>query len=70
MSPSSSAFARSFGAVGETIHRTEEFVPAFERALTTDRPVVLVLILDAEVITPTRTLSDIREEALRHLVQE
>lgn len=70
VNPDFAAFARSFGAIGETIHRTEEFVPAFERALAADRPVVLELVLDAEVITPTRTLTDIREEALRHQAKE
>ncbi len=70
VNPDFAAFARAFGAVGETIHRTEDFVPAFERALITDRPVVLELLLDPEVITPTRTLSEIREEALSRLAQE
>jgi len=70
VNPDFAAFARSFGAVGETIHRTEDFAPAFERALTTDRPVVLELLLDPEVITPTRTMSEIREEALSRLAQE
>lgn len=70
VNPDFAAFARSFGAIGETIHCTEEFVPAFERALTTDRPVLLELLLDPEVITPTRTLSEIQQEALRQLAQE
>jgi len=70
VNPDFAALARAYGAVGETIHRTGDFVPAFERAMAADRPVVLELILDAEVITPTRTLSDIQDEALSHLARE
>ena len=59
------AYARAFGAFGETVERTEQFAPAFDRALAAGVPALLELRLPAEVITPTTTISAIREHALR-----
>ena len=63
--PDFAAYARSFGATGEVVETTEQFAPAFERALAAGRPAVLELRLSEEVITPTTTLSAIREQALK-----
>jgi acetolactate synthase-1/2/3 large subunit len=63
--PDFAAYARSFGALGELVERTEQFAPAFDRALAAGRPALLELRLSAEVITPTTTLSQIREQALK-----
>jgi acetolactate synthase-1/2/3 large subunit len=63
--PDFAAYARSFGATGEAIESTEQFAPAFERALSAGRPALLELRLSEEVITPTTTLSAIREQALK-----
>jgi len=63
--PDFAAYARSFGATGEVIETTEQFPPAFERALSAGRPALLELRLSEEVITPTTTLSAIREQALK-----
>jgi acetolactate synthase I/II/III large subunit len=62
--PDFAAYARSFGATGEVVETTEQFPPAFERALAAGRPALLELRLSEEVITPTTTLSAIREKAL------
>jgi len=62
--PDFAAYARSFGATGEVVETTEQFPPAFERALSAGRPALLELRLSEEVITPTTTLSAIREKAL------
>jgi acetolactate synthase I/II/III large subunit len=61
--PDFAAFARSFGAHGETIERTEGFADAFARAEASKRPAVLDLKLDPEAITPRQTLSEIRAAA-------
>lgn len=61
--PNFAALARSFGATGETVERTEEFAPAFQRALLCGKPALLELRLPEEVITPTATLTAIREQA-------
>ena len=58
------AFARSFGAYGELVLTTEQFAPAFERAVANGVPAILELRLSEEAITPQTTLSAIRERAL------
>ncbi|HEY6910678.1 MAG TPA: thiamine pyrophosphate-dependent enzyme, partial [Myxococcales bacterium] len=59
------AFARAFGAHGERVESTAQFAPAFDRALAAGVPALVELRLPQEVITPTTTLSAIREQALR-----
>jgi acetolactate synthase-1/2/3 large subunit len=60
VNPDFAALARSFGAAGATITRTDEFVPALRRALAAPVATVIELKLDPEAITPARTLSEIR----------
>jgi len=61
--PDFAALARAFGAHGETVRWTEEFAPAFERALPSRRPSLLHVLLDPQAITMTATLDAIRAEA-------
>jgi acetolactate synthase I/II/III large subunit len=63
--PDFAAYARAFGAHGETVARTVDFAPAFERALACGRPALLELKIDPDAITPATTLSAIREKALK-----
>ena len=63
--PDFAAYARAFGGHGETVLKTEEFEPAFERALGSGLPAILHVKIDPEAITPTTTLSAIREAALK-----
>jgi acetolactate synthase-1/2/3 large subunit len=63
--PDFAAFARSFGAFGEAVESTEQFLPAFDRALASGVPALIELRLSLEVITPSTTLTAIREAALR-----
>ncbi len=44
--------------------RTEDFAPAFERALAAGKPALIELQVDPEALTPTMSLSAIREKAL------
>ncbi len=60
--PDFAAYARAFGGHGETVEKTEDFAPAFERARRSGKPAIIEVKLDPEAITPTRTLSDIREK--------
>lgn len=58
--PDFAAFARSFGAHGETVTETAQFRPALERALAASHkglPAVLCLKLSIEVITSRTTLT-------------
>ena len=62
--PDFAAYARSFGAYGEVVTTTEEFGPAFERALKAGRAALLELRLDPEALTPRQSLSQIRAAAI------
>jgi acetolactate synthase-1/2/3 large subunit len=62
--PDFAALARAYGASGEVVERTEDFAPAFARALTAGRPALLELRIDPDAITTRTTLSAIRAAAL------
>jgi len=59
--PDFAALARAYGGHGETVEKTADFAPAFERARKSGKPAIVEIRLDPEAITPARTLSDIRE---------
>ena len=59
--PDFAALARAYGAHGETVERTEDFPDAFARALEADRPALIELRTDPEALSPTLTLSGLRE---------
>ncbi len=63
--PDFAAFARACGGHGETVATTEDFAPAFERALAAGRPAIIDLKFSPEAITPTRTMSQIRGSGRR-----
>jgi acetolactate synthase-1/2/3 large subunit len=63
--PDFAAYARAFGGHGETVARTEDFAPAFERAQASGKPALIELKIDPDAITPATTLSAIREKAIR-----
>ena len=63
--PDFADYARAFGGHGERIERTADFAPALERALASGKPAILHCLMDPEAITPTMTLSGIREKALK-----
>ncbi|MER3487348.1 MAG: thiamine pyrophosphate-binding protein, partial [Chloroflexota bacterium] len=67
VNPDFAAFARSFGCHGETVERTEEVGPAFERAIASGKPAVIGLKVDPEAISPRATLSQIRAASLTAL---
>jgi acetolactate synthase-1/2/3 large subunit len=60
VNPDFAAYARAFGAHGETVDTTAEFAPALDRALDAGTPAVLHLRIDPEAINPRTTLSAIR----------
>ena len=61
--PDFAAYARAFGGHGETVERTADFAPAFERASSAGKPAIIELRIDPEAISPATTLSAIREKA-------
>ena len=50
-------FAESFGIPGYRVSKTEEFASVFEKALASHKGALIELVLDPEVITPTKLLS-------------
>lgn len=62
--PDFAAYARAFGGHGETVLRTEEFAPAFERARQSGKPAILHCVIDPEAISPATTLSAVRDAAI------
>jgi acetolactate synthase-1/2/3 large subunit len=54
--PDFAAYAEAFGGYGERVATTEEFAPAFERALASGKPSIIHCLLDPQAITPTKTL--------------
>ncbi|WEY38704.1 thiamine pyrophosphate-binding protein [Paraburkholderia sp. SUR17] len=63
--PDFAAFARAFGAHGETVERTADFLPALERALNSGLPALLELRVPQDASTPAATLGQLREQALK-----
>ncbi|MBX6425748.1 MAG: thiamine pyrophosphate-binding protein [Variibacter sp.] len=62
--PDFAAYARAFGGFGVTVERTADFAAAFEAARRAGKPAIIHLKVDPEAITPTTTLTAIRERAL------
>jgi acetolactate synthase-1/2/3 large subunit len=58
--PDFAAYAKAFGGYGETITRTEDFGPAFDRAVTSGKPAILEIQVDPQALTPIKTLDQIR----------
>ena len=65
VNPDFAALARAYGARGETVERTEDFAPAFERALGAGGPTLIELRIDPEAVTPKASLSEIRAAAIK-----
>lgn len=60
--PDFAALARAYGGHGETVEKTADFAPAFERARASGKPAIVEIRLDPEAITPTRTMTQIRDK--------
>jgi len=65
VNPDFADLARAFGGHGETVTKTEEFAPAFQRAVQSGKVAVIDLKVDPEALTTRATLSEIRAQALK-----
>ncbi|AQQ33973.1 thiamine pyrophosphate-binding protein [Burkholderia cenocepacia] len=63
--PDFAAYARAFGAHGETVERTADFAPALERALNCGLPAVIEIRIPQDASTPAATLEQLREQGRR-----
>jgi acetolactate synthase-1/2/3 large subunit len=62
MNPDFAELAKQFGAHGERVEQTEEFVPALERALASGKPAVVEVLTDPNRITVDAAVADLREK--------
>jgi acetolactate synthase-1/2/3 large subunit len=56
--PDFAAYARSFGAIGMTVERTEDFAPAFAEARRANQPVLIHIKTSVEDILPGQRLTN------------
>ena len=63
--PDFAALAKAYGGHGETVETTDEFAAAFERAVESGKPSILHVKTDPDAITPTTTLTALRQAALQ-----
>lgn len=64
VNPDFAALARAYGAHGETVEMTEQFAPAFERALASGRTSLLHVKTDPQALTMNASLDALREQGL------
>jgi acetolactate synthase-1/2/3 large subunit len=62
--PDFAAYAKAFGGFGATVETTADFPAAFRAAVASGEPAIIHLKTDPEAISPTATLSRLRETAL------
>jgi acetolactate synthase I/II/III large subunit len=62
--PDFAAYARAFGGFGATIEKTEDFAAAFKAARESGKPAILHLKADPEAISPSTSLTALREKSL------
>jgi acetolactate synthase-1/2/3 large subunit len=63
--PDFTAYARAFGAHGELVETTDQFMPAFERAQRSGLPAVIEIRIPQDQSTPGATLEQIRQQGQR-----
>ncbi|MFT5131834.1 MAG: acetolactate synthase-1/2/3 large subunit [Gammaproteobacteria bacterium] len=59
VNPDFAALARAYGAFGAVVNKTDEFAPAFEKALESKGPALLELRINPEAINTRFTLSSL-----------
>lgn len=57
--PDFAALARSYGAVGVTVEKTADFLPAFKAAIASKKPTLIEVKMDPQQITTAKKLSEI-----------
>ena len=60
--PDFAAMARAYGFHGERVEKTEDFAPAFARALESKTGAVLDIAMDAHALSPRMSLADVHAQ--------
>jgi acetolactate synthase-1/2/3 large subunit len=63
VNPDFVALAEAYGAHGERVEKTDEFEAAFERSLAANRPALIEVMLDPDILTPTASIESLRAQA-------
>jgi len=63
INPDFVALARSHGAHGELVVKTDDFEAAFERSKAAGKPALIEVRLDPDILTPTATVESLRAQA-------
>jgi len=63
VNPDFAALARAYGGHGETVMRTDEFMPAFQRAVASGKAALIECLTDTNLITTRTTITAMREAA-------
>ncbi len=62
VNPDFAAFARSFGANGETVEKTEQFIPVFEKALAATKATLIELRVGPDSFGPDTSISALKKQ--------
>jgi len=60
VNPDFAALARAYGGHGETVRQTAEFLPALNRAMASQKPAIIELVVDPEQITSRTSIQKLR----------
>jgi acetolactate synthase-1/2/3 large subunit len=60
VNPDFAALARAYGGHGETVKQTAEFLPALDRAIASQKPSIIELVVDPHQITSRTTIQKLR----------
>ncbi len=63
VNPDFAAIGEAYGYHAERVERTEDFGPAFERAVASPTGAVLHLLIDPEMLTPYESITDARSRS-------
>ena len=61
--PDFARFIEAFGGHGEVVEKTEEMVPAVERALASGKPAIVEIRMNPEQVTNRATIADLRAQS-------
>lgn len=62
--PDFASLARAYGLHGETVEKTDDFAPAFERCKESGKPALIEIRIDPEALSPKMSLSEMRQQGL------
>jgi acetolactate synthase-1/2/3 large subunit len=62
--PDFAAYAQAFGAHGEVVETTADFLPALRRCLALGRPSLIEVRVDPDALSTQASLQQVRERAL------